>query len=794
MLPAIRALILLLALFGTTAPSLAQSARTIVVGVSVDQSPAQSRWLMQLMQREFRALMEREFELVFPSEKVLGADGTQEGARRAHDILLGDDEVDLVIALGPLVSLEMVGRAELPKPVIAPMAISVLAQSLPRGESGGSGIDNLCYIEPVFDFAHDVERFRELVDFDVLGILGPPGLLELVESRAEPVLPLAELGLRLVSSSIEGTPEAVVGRLDPDVEAVFLVAHPSEESRDMKALIDALHAQGLPTFSSAGELTVREGALAGLTPADWWPRLMRRTALHARRILVGEPASQLPTQLMRQEQLYINMTAARKLGISPTFDLMSDAELVGDMQRDPARVLNLPEVLREALDRNRDVAAARRDLEAGREDVSIARALLLPQLEATIGGRLIDEDRAQQGTFGARRTLAAGAGFSQTIWSEQAWANVTVQKQLVRSLEASLRETELDVTLQAAAAYFDVLSALAIQQIRADNLRLTRNNLERARVRLRLGAASPAEEYRWQSQVAQDQDALVTSIAQRNLAEIELNRVLSRPLEQKLGVVEPEGTDGVLRYLDPRFLPYIDDPASLRLLRAYASQVGLENSPELAQLDAAIAVQRRLSESETRSFFSPEIALTGDLTQTLDRGGAGAELLEQSPLDDLDWELQLGLRLPLFEGGQRFARRSQLAVEILRLQRQREAVAERIEQRVRSTIHVASASFTRIKLTRRARDAARANLELVADAYAQGAVSIIELLDAQTAQFTAEQQAASAAFQFLSDVMEVERASGGFVLLYSQEEKDAVFAKLEAYAEDQRSDPLRTEE
>ena len=436
----------------------------------------------------------------------------------------------------------------------------------------------------------------------------------------------------------------------------------------------------------------------------------------------------------------------------------------------------------EAAVTNRDLEAARRDVDSVRRDVDIARSNLLPQLSALVGGRLIDSDRAEQGTFGAERIWTAGADFSQVLWSERAWSNVAVRKLLVRSAEAAFREAELDVSLDAATAYFDVLAALATERIRRDNLRLTRNNLERARVRLRLGAASPAEEYRWESQVARDQDALVTSIAQRNLAEIELNRVLHLPLEGKLGVEEPASVNELIHYLDARFLPYIDDPASLRTLRAFVAREAVLNSPEIAQIDAAIEAEARLLASENRSFFSPEIALSGEYTRTLDRGGKGSEFFEDLAYDDDDWTFTLGISLPVFEGGARLARRSQGAVNILQLERQREAVAERIEQRARSAVHVASASFTRIRLTNRASEAAGRNFELVADSYAQGAVSIIDLLDAQTAYFNAQQEAANALFQFMSDVMEVERAVGAFVVLYSDEQKDDVFDRLEAFA------------
>lgn len=752
------------------------------IGLSTDGPVEESAWLVDVFRNELEALAGTAFDLRFPEAKRLEAGGTFEGAKAAHDRLLADPAVDLVVALGPLVSREMVARRDLPKPVIAPFVIDVLNPEIPRGPGGGSGVPNLCFVEPVFDFAHDVERFRELVDFRRMAVLGPEGVIGALSLDAEQQAALRSLDLRLDTVALTGDPAALVAALPEDTQAAYVIGLPRAETDARDTLYEALHARGIATFAVAGENGVRAGALAGLTPADWWPRLMRRTALDARRILTGQPAAEIPTQLARGEQYFVNMETARRLGIAPTFALMSDARLVGELTREPERSIDLRDAMREAIERNRDVRVARRALEAGRDDVSIAWSQLLPQVEATLGYRIIDEDRAARASVGAERTLAAGGSVSQVLWSERALAGVSVQRSLVRALEASLRQSELDAGLQAATGYFDVLSATAVESIRRETLQLTRSNLERARLRLRLGAASPAEEARWESQVAQDQDALVTSIAQRNLTEIELNRVLHLPLEEKLGLADPATGADVFRYLDPRFLPWIDDPAGLRVLRAFASDVALEQAPELARIDAAIAVQERLLSSETRSFFSPELALTGELTRTLERDGAGADALDRAPLDDTDWQVQLGLSLPLFEGAGRLARRGQLRTEILRLEREREAAAERIEQRVRSAVHLASASFTRITLTERAEAAARRNFELVADAYAEGAVSIIELLDAQTAFVNAQQQQASASFQFLSDVMEVERASGGFIVLQTPEERDDVFRRLDEFA------------
>jgi outer membrane protein TolC len=78
-----------------------------------------------------------------------------------------------------------------------------------------------------------------------------------------------------------------------------------------------------------------------------------------------------------------------------------------------------------------------------------------------------------------------------------------------------------------------------------------------------------------------------------------------------------------------------------------------------------------------------------------------------------------------------------------------------------------------------ARDAARRNLTLVTDAYVRGIKSIIDLIDAQNQALVANQQAANAVYDFLIDLMDVQRSAGSFFLFAPQEERDGWLERLE---------------
>ena len=136
--------------------------------------------------------------------------------------------------------------------------------------------------------------------------------------------------------------------------------------------------------------------------------------------------------------------------------------------------------------------------------------------------------------------------------------------------------------------------------------------------------------------------------------------------------------------------------------------------------------------------------------------------------------------LPLFSGGSRFAKTHRAEENLYRLRLQKQAVAERIEQRIRSALHRMGASFAAIRLSKQSADAAQKNLELVLDAYSRGVVSVLDLLDAQNAAVVSEQAAANSVYDFLVDLTEAERSVGQFFALVDKTEADAFFQRLDA--------------
>ncbi len=197
-------------------------------------------------------------------------------------------------------------------------------------------------------------------------------------------------------------------------------------------------------------------------------------------------------------------------------------------------------------------------------------------------------------------------------------------------------------------------------------------------------------------------------------------------------------------------------------------------------LDAAIAAQERAQLAARRTFWAPEISFDAELNYDFSRSGAGSD----NPVLALPvnrWSVALFARLPLYAGGRRRAEVRQTSEVLSGLRLDRESLAQQIEERIRVALFAASSTFAAIGLSAEAAAAAERNLELVTDSYSRGVVSIIDLLDAQNQALVAKEFAVNAVFDFLIDLMEVERATSTFDFFASEEGRRAWLNRLAEY-------------
>jgi outer membrane protein TolC len=275
---------------------------------------------------------------------------------------------------------------------------------------------------------------------------------------------------------------------------------------------------------------------------------------------------------------------------------------------------------------------------------------------------------------------------------------------------------------------------------------------------------------------------------QLDVARSILNRILNRPVEERFRAEVPDLLDPNLRTGRGTLEPYVNNPWTFEQFRDFMVREGLDASPELKGLDKAIAAQERALLSSRRTYWSPTVALFGDWTNRLNRSGEGSDPGPPIPAatlpNDTDWNLGVQLSLPLVSGGARKAEVRRDTENLAALRLARESTREKIELRIRASLFQIAASSPAIDLSAQAADAAHRNLDLVRDSYEQGVVSILDLLDAQNAALISNQVAANSVYDFLIDLMEVQRAAVNFDFFLSAEDRAAWFERLERFFAD----------
>ncbi len=744
------------------------TARDIVIATVFDGPLAREIVSESLIQQEIRDLVGDEFQVSFPQEWKLNGGWSVNGINQQLRNALSSETVDIVITMGVVASHLAAHVDELNKPVIAPSIVDVQLQQIPY-DRNSSGKKNFVYIRHVGSISDDLKRFHDLVQFKHLGVLADelpvraiPNLTKTVDRASK------DFGFSISMVTGRDDVDNLADNLPNDVDAVFIAPLLRVDDSDIQKLANDLIAKKLPSFSFFGQQELRLGMMATVAGrASDQVVLARRIATNVYRILLGAPAENLNVDFYESDRISINMQTARAIGVSPRWVDLEDAELLYDDMVTGARVLTLAEAMARAIEANVDFQASQVNIDISGDDIGIARSSLLPQINANSSYQTVDKDRASPQSF-AENSGDVGVQASQTIYSDDQWANYTISKYLKSSTSLETKITLLDTLQSAATAYLNVLRTVALEQVQKSNVELTRDNLELAKARVQIGDTSRADVLRWKSQIARDRQSLLAAEADRLVAETELYRVLHISTADPIATSD-ESTSEVFRELNrEESRDLYDNPLAWEKFIAFQTEIAVENAPEIERFDYLIKAQDRQITADRRAYYVPDVSLTSSLTENIERSGAGSDLSGTGIHDD-QWSIGVQATLPIFTGGQLRSQLSKSQNLHRQLVLQKGAETERVETRMRSALFNAAASHSSIRLAEDAAAAAKENLELVTDSYSEGAVSITDLIDAQDAALAAQLQAAAARYQFLIDLVDVLRAESNFDLLLQED-------------------------
>jgi len=347
-----------------------------------------------------------------------------------------------------------------------------------------------------------------------------------------------------------------------------------------------------------------------------------------------------------------------------------------------------------------------------------ARAALLPDLEASMTERSQTESLAAMGikivvpipnfqfpTFvGPFTTMDARATVTQSVFDFSSIRRFQASKVGVSSARSDVDSTEEQVAAQVARAYLAAVRADADVESAQSDVTLAEAVLKQAENQKAAGTGTGIEITRAKVQLANDRQRLLVAGNQRTSARLQLMRVMGLRLDTELELTDK--------------LAYI--PVDAVTIEQAKSQA-LKERPDLKAQQEREA-NARMAASATKMERLPSLAAFGDY------GSIGTGFDNALPTRTYG----VSLRVPVFDGGRRDARRAESASQYRSEKVRTNDLKEQIELDVRLALDGLESAEEQVKVAKEGLELAENELTQARRRYDAGVAISVEVTDAQT--------------------------------------------------------------
>lgn len=748
------------------------------IGILTDTLLVEQAPILQRLQNEITAVVGEDATIQFSQDLYYVNNFDLVTAENQYNALVAG-EADIILAFGAVIN-EVVSRQEAyPKPTILFGTLNLDLVDIDETRTT-SGIDNFTFLVASQSYRQDLEAFKSLYDFQHVGVLVEQNRFEALE--IEPVMDEIFEGLGADYTLIlYDETEDLDGYL-AQIDAVYIAEGFNLTEAKVKALADRLFDLGIPSFTSSPLQDVAQGIMATTQSEENLDQFFRRIALYVEAVVNGENLADLPLYIESNSRLTMNVHTAQKVGVSPRYSQIATTDFVGSFENSLAeKRYSLLDVMEEALEQNFLITLSRRNVDVADLDVKSAKTAYLPSVTASASGVYIDQETAEFSNGQNPEYSTDGSiTLQQTIFSDAANANISIQESLANAERADLTTAELDLVLNAANAYFNILILKSNLRIRNENLSVTKRNLEIAEQNFEAGQSGRSDVLRFQSEMAQNMQSLVEAANQLEQAFLALNQLLSAPLERELDVEQAEISQGLFEnYRYDQMMDLLDDPATRETFEEFLVTIALENAPELQALSYEMeVVDRNILLNGPRRFL-PTIAAQAQYNRTIDQWGVGVPPPEFTLKDN--YNVGVSLSIPIIDQNRKNVNRQTAQIQREQLLLNQENTRLSVGRNVRDAVLDMINQIASIELSQVSEDAARSSLELIQTAYESGAVNIVQLIDAQTNLVQAQLASANATYNYLLSSIILERYIGYYFLLHTEEENQAFINRFLAF-------------
>ena len=405
---------------------------------------------------------------------------------------------------------------------------------------------------------------------------------------------------------------------------------------------------------------------------------------------------------------------------------------------------DLFQVYRDAQRYDAAYSSARQSLEAGRERLPQARALILPTLnlsgDATRSRFDVDSSDPTLSPSFTRSSNAATATltFTQPLYRPQNWQQYEQGEFQVRQAEATFALAYQDLVIRVAQAYFDALAAQdTLNLVRAQKAAIS-EQLAQAKRNFEVGTATITDTHEAQARFD-------LSVAQEIAAvnDLESKR---RSLQQLTGKEYPD-----VRPLrgDVKLAPPNPDD-----MQAWVQLAEKQNYTVLQQ-EAAREVARREAQRASAAHW-PTLDLVGRYAQSTDNGS----VTSQVGRDINTASIGLQLSLPIYQGGSLSSREREAAALSLKARDDLENARRQAALNARQTYLAVINGIAQVGALEQALVSSQSALDSNRLGYEVGVRINIDVLNAQQQLFSTRRDLAVARYNTITNQLRLKAAAG----------------------------------
>lgn len=756
-----------------TSLAFSQTKETYHIGILFDNQTPEMTPLMSVLQTEITSVVGEDAIIRFSEANTLVNNYSLEKASDNYNTLLSSN-TDIIIAFG-VINNEVISNLTVhEKPTIL---FGTVNQDFDyfQADKQSSGLSNFTYLLTSQSFQKDLSTLKELTNFTRVGIAIEESLVNVLPYKTVFDEEAEVLG---ISYSIipYKTSEDITNAIDQDFDAFYLASGFFLNQNDITSIANKLIEKNIPSFTNTGIDDVESGLMATNRSGDNLNQLFRRIALGVESYVNGQNLSELPVFMQSEDKLTVNYNTAESVGMSIKYSLIANTNFVGDFVNVLSeKKYNLLDVMKTVVGENLSLQANRKDIALSEQDVKTSKSNYYPSVSANATGTYVDPNLAEISNGQSPEFSTSGnITLEQTLFSEAANANISIQKDFLNAQQETYNANELDAIFDVSNIYFNALILKANLQIQSRNLNLTKRNLQIAEQNFDAGQSGKSDVLRFTSERAKNTQSLVEAVNQLEQTYVVLNQLLNNPINMEIDVDEAELGIGIFENYDYQQLREVIDDPKLRVpFIEYLVQVAKENAPEIRSLDYNLKATQRNIKFNSSGRFIPTAALQGQYNQTFNRSGAGSKPPEGFLLVDNYYTVGVNLSIPLFNRTQTNINKQIAEIQQDQLSLNKDNLELSIEANVNTAVLNLINEIANIEISKVSEAAAKEALALTQASYSNGAVNIVQLLDAQNNYLSAQQAQITAVYNYLLSSIQLERYMGYYFLLHSAEENEA---------------------